>query len=172
MPSETQKGQRASPGTGIEGVPRWHGIYLGTVTHTREQDLWVRMNVPQLLGDKEITNWARPAGHNTVGAINPPTAAYKVVPNPVDIADQSPVDKGWADRQPQGWGGHQKDPGSTDSSLDSPEPTDRPSGRGRPMGFGDEKGPGPPPGTLVLVQFLGGDINEPVYHLTSQKAAT
>lgn len=172
MPSETQKGQRASPGTGIEGVPRWHGIYLGTVTQVRKQDLWVRLNVPQLLGDKEITNWARPAGHNSVGAINPPTAAFKVVPDPVSVTDTTPADKGWAHHKPQGWGGFQKDTGSTDSGFDSPDPADTPTGRGRPTGFGDEKGPGPPPGTLVLVQFLGGDINEPCYHYTSQKAAS
>lgn len=168
-----QHGHPAQHGTGIEAIPQRLGIYLGKVTHTRKQDLWIRVNIPQLLGDKEISNWARPAAFNSVGAVAPPTAAYRVVDDPVDIADGPPGDKGWVDNHPLGWGGFQKDPGKTDTVPTDQvnRPDDWPKGRGRPTGFGDERGPGPPVGTLVLVFFLGGDINEPAYLLTSQKAA-
>ena len=36
----------------------------------------------------------------------------------------------------------------------------------RPMGFSTG---GPATGTIVLVQFLGGDLNFPIYSTTSQK---
>lgn len=162
MTTNSQKGERTKDGTGAEGVPRWYGVYLGRVTHTRQGDLWVRFNVPQLLGDKEISNWARPAGFNSVGAIDPPVA---------DITN----DGNGADERlgPLGWGGFQKDNGRTRTTNDQGGiPEDHPDGRGRPVGFGDERGPGPPVGSLVLVLFLGGDINEPAYLLTSQRASS
>lgn len=162
---------RTKDGAGTGSVPQWHGIYLGRVSNTRKDDLWVRVNVPQLLGDKEISNWARPAAFNSVGAIAPPSAAYKVTNNPESASGGAPYDKDWADSKPQGWGGFQKDPGTTDSTDKATTPADWPGGRGRPTGFGDETGPGPAAGTLVLVFFLGGDLNQPAYLLTSQKAS-
>ena len=42
---------------------QWLGVYIGRVTKTRG-DLWVKLQVPQILGRAE-TNWAAPAGFNT-----------------------------------------------------------------------------------------------------------
>jgi hypothetical protein len=109
-----------------------HGVYLGVVTHTRQQDLWVKISIPQLLGDQD-SNWARPAGFNSVGSLTPPAAA-------------------WDSPAPLPWGGFTGQQGS-----------------GQPVGWSAaETGPGPPPGSLVVVMFIGGDRNRPAYLLTSQ----
>jgi hypothetical protein len=117
-------------------------MYLGTVAHTRTQDLWVQLNVPQLLGKQE-SNWARPIGFNSVGNDNPPVANV--------LNDGEGIDE---HRSPLGWGGW-NDQTATYS--------------GRPVGSGKEIGPGPPVGTLVLVWFVAGDVTRPAYALTSQK---
>lgn len=109
------------------------GLYLGTVTHTRQQDLWVKISIPQVFGDQD-SNWARPAGFNSVGSLTPPAAAFDY-PAPLP------------------WGGF------TEQQF-----------TGQPTGWSDkEMGPGPRPGSLVVVFFLGGDRNRPGYFLTSQK---
>lgn len=50
---------RISPTVGVEPGRRWEGVYLGRVSKNRPQDLWVRCQVPQILGTAE-TNWAAP----------------------------------------------------------------------------------------------------------------
>ena len=131
-----------TPQTGPAKARQHFGMYLGTVAHTRTQDLWVQLNVPQLLGKQE-SNWARPIGFNSVGNDNPPVANV--------LNDGEGIDE---HRSPLGWGGW-NDQTATYS--------------GRPVGSGKEIGPGPPVGTLVLVWFVAGDVTRPAYALTSQK---
>lgn len=88
------------------------GMYLGTVTHTRAQDLWIRVNIPQLLADQD-SNWARPIGFNSVGSANPPVAAW-------DSAPPLPWGGFTAQQyagQPTGWSAHEMGPGPGAGSL-------------------------------------------------------
>lgn len=93
-------GTRVSKTVGADAARQWHGVYLARVARNRKQDLWVELQVPQVLGTA-LSNWAPP-----VGAI-----------------------------------------------IDTP---------------GITPGPGLLPGTIVLAMFVGGDINTPVFLLTSQ----
>lgn len=88
------------------------GMYLGTVTHTRARDLWIRVNIPQLLADQD-SNWARPIGFNSVGSANPPVAAWDSAP---------PLPWGGFTQQqyagqPTGWSAHEMGPGPGVGSL-------------------------------------------------------
>lgn len=92
-----------------------YGLYLGIVTHTRKQDLWVTVNVPQILGDQD-SNWARPAAFNTVGSLHPPVQAFTADPEPAlpwgGFTGQ--ISSG----QPTGWtGGPEYGPGPPAGSL-------------------------------------------------------
>lgn len=90
------------------------GMYLGTVTHTRTQDLWIRVNIPQLLADQD-SNWARPVGFNSAGSADPPVQAWTDDPEP-------PLKWGGFTRQqypgqPTGWSSHEMGPGPGVGSL-------------------------------------------------------
>lgn len=135
---------RHSSEAGSDEQKLWHGIYIGTVAQTRDQDFWVRVQVPQVMGDT-ISNWARPMivtaiGQRSNGA--PFISDVSREPNP-----------------------------NAGSNMGAFRPYP-PVGAGRAVGWGDrtmgETGPGPDAGTIVLVMFLGGDRNHPVYALTSQ----
>lgn len=90
-----------------------YGMYLGVVTHTRAQDLWIQVNIPQILGDQD-SNWARPAAFNSVGSLTPPVAAWDYEP-PLPwggFANQQ------SQGQPVGWtGGPEYGPGPPVQSL-------------------------------------------------------
>ena len=153
---------------------QWFGVYLGKVSHTRQKDVWVRCKIPQVLGDNTDSNWARPMGFDSL-AVSEASLPWEIndgdhthpdpqggetglpVPNP-EQADYHT----WHQvlYQDQTWHTDgQMSPGNTGNKImaaytgeHNPPPT----------------GPGPCIGTLVLVMFLGGDINHPCYMLTSQ----
>jgi hypothetical protein len=137
---------------GSEAPEKWHGVYIGQIALTRNKDLWCKLLVPQLLGST-LTDWARPMGFNTIGDHNHPAAAFKEIP----VDGTGGLGKEYANLAPLGWGGY----------VEHPQ-----SGEGRPIGVGQpgggETGPGPPGGSIVLVMFIAGDRNHPVYALTSQ----
>jgi len=103
---------RVSPEVGTDPSRQWFGIYDGRVVNNRRRDLWVRVKVPQVLGDSK-TDWAPPM-------LDP---------------RQDTIYKGFGVFH-----------------VDPPDETGGP-------------GPGPGIGSRVLVMFIGGDINKPVYCL-------
>ena len=65
-------------GAGPAPAKQNFGMYLGTVAHTRTQDPWVQVNIPQLLGMQE-SNWARPIGFTSIGKNRPPPVGSLVL---------------------------------------------------------------------------------------------
>lgn len=88
------------------------GLYLGVVTHTRAQDLWIQVNIPQILGDQD-SNWARPIGFNSVGSLVPPVAAWDYAP---PLPWGGFTEQQYAG-QPTGWSEHEIGPGPAVGSL-------------------------------------------------------
>lgn len=109
-----QHGTSYHPTAGSHENEQLFGMYLGKVTHTRTQDLWVRVNIPQLWADQD-SNWARPIGFNSVGSLNPPVQAWTDDPEP-------PLKWGGFTQQqytgqPAGWSDHEMGPGPAAGSL-------------------------------------------------------
>lgn len=138
------------------------GVYLGKIVKRRAKDVWVQLQVPQLLGNT-YTDWARPMGFDSIGV--------------------SAADLPWEENDglhthtdPQG--------GEVGEPIPLPERVDYHKTEKilyqdgtwhtniLPSYTGEKKplptGPGPGIGTVVLVMFVGGDINHPAYMLTSQ----
>lgn len=91
------------------------GMYLGKVTHTRQQDLWVRVNIPQLWADQD-SNWARPIGFNSIGSSNPPVQAWTEDPEPP--LKWGGFTSNWQyPGQPAGWSPKEIGPGAPVGSL-------------------------------------------------------
>ncbi len=91
------------------------GMYLGTVTHTRTQDLWVQISIPQVLGDQD-SNWARPIGFNSAGSLTPPVQAN--TPDPEPALKWGGVTGNWVNPgQPVGWSAKETGPGPPVGSL-------------------------------------------------------
>jgi hypothetical protein len=118
---------------------QWFGIYLGVVTQTRSQDVYVKVQVPTLTGF-EIHDWARPMGFTGFAQDGDtgPEAAADLVTTGMPPPQVPPV-------------------------VVSLSPNKYVSTPGGPPG----PGPGPNVGTTVLVMFVAGDLNYPVYALTS-----
>jgi hypothetical protein len=108
--------KRISDTVGADPARQWQGVYLGRVTKNRYQDLWIKCQVPQILGTAE-SNWAAPM---------------------LDPRQGKSYQK-WSFEVPCG--------------CDVPCDIDYPPGPALKIG------------TLVLVMFIGGDINVPVYML-------
>jgi len=140
--------------SGTTGAPKpreWFGVYLGRIAQVRLRDVCVKVQVPQLFGQQH-SNWARPMGFNVVGQLGGSNTYSSDVNSVVNSGTDIDV---------------------IPASHFGPF-VDVPSGpAGRSLGFsaGDSGGPGPPVGTIVLVMFVGGDINMPVYFLTTQKVS-
>jgi hypothetical protein len=149
------------PGT----VSACHGIYLGRVSKTRKHDVWVKVRVPQVLGDAE-SDWARPNGFDSIGV----SAAD--LPWEANDGDHTHTD-------PQGGTVGPPNPLDEQHSFHKTEQVLYQDGTWHtnilPSYTGEKNpiptGPGPGVGTLVLVQFLGGDKRMPVYSLTTQNVS-
>lgn len=146
------KHERYSAEAGSDEPRKWYGVYLGVIANRRTQDLWCKVQVPQVMGDT-VSDWARPMGFSSIADILPyPAAAFNKIPVTGATGGFE-----YANLEPLGWGGYV-------SHKQAPN--------GRPIGIaepGEESGPGPPVGTPVLVLFIGGDRNYPVYALTSER---
>lgn len=93
-----------------------YGAYLGIVTHTRTQDLWIRVNIPQILGDQD-SNWARPIGFNSAGSPSPPVASVAGEPEAPLAWGGFPAPYQQYPGQPVGWSPHETGPGPAVNSL-------------------------------------------------------
>lgn len=143
---------RFNSAAGSDEARPWYGVYLGKIVQTRKQDLWAKLQVPQVMGEV-VSNWARPMGFSSIADKTPfPAAAFAALP----VAGTDGEGTEFANADPLGWGGYVRI-------------KQQPHGRG--IGIAEpnkESGPAPPAGTTVLVLFIGGDRNFPVYALTSQ----
>ena len=68
--------------------PQLLGLYLGLVTMTRTQDLWVQVNIPQIFGT-ENSNWARPIGFNGAAMLAAGFTGISVIPQSPSTAAAS-----------------------------------------------------------------------------------
>jgi hypothetical protein len=156
---------RVSGSTGSPKAKEWFGVYLGRIVQTRLSDVCVKVQVPQLLG-MQSSNWARPMGFNVVGQLGGPNLYSSDVNSVQAVGQHSVTGTGVTD-------GIDVDnlPASFFGAFVTPSIDAHATRPGRALGFAskDGPGPGPPPGTIVLVQFIGGDVNVPCYALTTQK---
>lgn len=91
------------------------GMYLAVVTHTRGQDLWVKVSIPQVFGNED-SNWARPIGFNSAGSLTPPVQANTGEPEPALLWGGIPDN--WVNPgQPLGWSATETGPGPLAGSL-------------------------------------------------------
>src|SRR5713226_9693670 len=145
---------------------QWHGVYLGKVTQTRYNDLWVQVAVPQVLG-RTSTAWARPMGFSGLvydpGDIDPGTAGTSLTPTaaattPAVTGKLDPTTLTTSQSQVQG---------AATSSNTVKENDLKEIGwllqQHNALSNGPEVGPGPPVNSFVLVMFLAGDVTKPVY---------
>lgn len=175
--------------------PQLFGLFLGLVTMTRTQDLWVMVNIPQIFGT-ESSNWARPIGFNGAAPLAGGFAGITVIPqSPATAASATTATTAAATTTTTGTSaatttgssagtagtstsGGTSVTGSTTSTTSATAATATTaasatsSGSGQPLGIAvTEVGPGPPVGTLVICCFIGGDRNRPGYFITSQSVS-
>jgi hypothetical protein len=145
-------------GTGQDRPAKWYGLYLGRVIETRLIDIFIRAQIPQLMGDTAATNWARPMGFNVVGQEG------GFAPFVSDVTGDTPNLPG------SHFGGFEPDPSGPGRSIGYSGFADQPTNLNTrdQQAYLNQGGPGPPVNTIVLMMFIAGDINQPVYALTSQ----